>query len=68
MYFGYQESREERDARLQMEQRWQEAAENQEWFGRLFDLLITARNSKDEAALQDAIDMVAVASCKTDDF
>lgn len=68
MYFGYQESREERDARLQMEQRWDEAARDQEWFGRLFDLLIQARNSKDEAALQEAIDLVAVASCKSDDF
>lgn len=35
---------------------------------RLFDLLIQARNSKDVAALQDAIDIVAVAACKTDDF
>lgn len=28
----------------------------------LFDLLITARNSKDEEALQEAIDMVAIAA------
>jgi hypothetical protein len=34
----------------------------------VFDLLIEARNSKDEEALQQAIDLVATAACRTDDF
>ncbi len=41
---------------------------DKEQLGALFDLLIAARNSHDEEALQDAIDLVATAACRTDDF
>lgn len=62
--FEYQETSQERDARLQWEQRWEDAARQEEWFGQLFDLLIQARNLKDEEARQQAIDMVAIAASK----
>ena len=35
---------------------------------RVFGLLILARNSKDEEALQEAIDIVATATCTSLDF
>lgn len=50
---------------------WKSALEIEgmrEALGKVFDLLILARNSKDEEALQEAIDMVAVLSCKSLDF
>ena len=58
----------EREFAEQMERSAYENHESKRFFSELFDLLILARNSKDEEALQEAIDMVAIAASKTDNF
>ena len=48
----------------QMERTAYENHEWDKWLSDLFDRLITARNSKDADALQEAIDMVGLAASK----
>ena len=51
----------------QMERTAYENHQQAKWLADLFDLLITARNSQDSEALQEAIDMVGLAASRDDE-